>query len=601
MKIRERLKIPKKVKEKDPNKENVLKKFGKNVKNFFSETSSKIKEKLKHKEKEKKIKTPKVKTEKKKTTSKKTCKFSKFFKNNRKKISLILLIAATLFFVASIGLIVCNLDAVFNANQSQLRYADETPAKYIGIEDGYITEKLIVEAGDSLPKISDYFSPDYPLSDDVTINYYSGVTAIPVESFTYQDSDKLFVRGSNSNIAVTITNNNAEYQTNLLIRDSTAPEIQLEPVTIKVGDEISAYAFVAIFVDNSHSFDYTAEVITDIDSSKAGTYEIEIRVCDISGNCTKDKSTLTIEKKSSSSSGGSLSSGGSSSGSSSGGSSGGSSSGGSSGGSSSGGSSGGSSSGGSSGGSSSGGSSGGSSSGGSSGGSSSSGSTSGGSTLSAAVAREVVGTYEKNNYKLVINYYGTTETTYYEYVKYILYTDGYVEILNYSGKGSTTWNFSTFDSTSKTNLSLMKRDAISLILSDSNFYGKVQSTFLNNVNELRTANGARTVSLDDDLCIIAQMRLYEILYGNIESHDRPDGSDWSTMLTDYGYTVGKYNGKTGWGEIFVCGESSNNSAFEALANSSGHYKIMINGIYGKTGAGRFALNGKTCWLQIFTT
>lgn len=600
---KEKLNIPSKNGTKKKfDKTNWLKNISTNFKKFFHDKYLLLEEKRNkkrlNKENHKKVKSNKSIKKVKSAIPKKSC---KFWKQYKKEINLTMLILAMLFFVVSVCMVMVNLSSVLNVNQSKIMYIDDTPIKYIGIDDGYITEKLIVEAGEVLPAISEYFSPDYPLAEDVTINYYSGNTAIPVESFTYQYGDLLYVRGSNSNITVVITNNEKEYSTNLLIRDSTAPEIQLEEVTITVGDEINPNAFVSLFIDNSRSFEFTAELITEVKNNKAGTYDIELKVCDVSENCTNGKTTLKIVKKQTSSSTGSNSSGNNSTGkkpssgssNSSSSSSSNSSSGNSSGGSSSGNSSSGSS------GNSENNSSGGSSS--SSGASNNSSSGSGGSTLDAAVAREVVGTYEKNNYNLVINHYGTTETTYYEYVKYTLYTDGYVEVLDYKGKGTTVWNFSTFDSTTKENLSLMKRDAISLMVSDSNYYGKLQNTFLTNTNALRTAVGARNLTLDNDLCILAQMRLYELQYGNTIAHERPDGSNWDTLLNVYGYKVGTYNGKTGQGEILTCGQSNNATAFAALENSSGHYNVMVNPLYGKTGVGRFTLNGVSCWLQIFTT
>ncbi len=522
----------------------------------------------------------------------KTSKFSKFYKQNRKKFNLILLVITIIFLVFSIILVTINLNSILNVNQSKVRYAGDTPIKYIGIEDGYITETLIVQTGDALPEISDYFSPNYPLADDVSISYYNdSKEELSVTDFTYQDEDSIYVKGYTRIISVIISNNGKDYSTNLQIRDTTAPDIKLSGLSINAGDEIDAYDFISYYYDNSRLADYSAYILTDIDTSKAGDYEVEIGVCDFDNNCTSDKTNLTINKKTSSSNNNSSNSGSSnkkpSNGSSSGNNS-----------SNNGSSSGSNSSSGnnsSNNGSSSGNNS--SNSGSSSGNNTSS--SSGGSKIVAANARKTEGTFSEENFDLVINHYGTTETIHYDYVKYIRYDDGFAKVLDSKGKSTTIWNYSGFNSTSQTNLALMKRDAISLIHNDESFYQSLYNTFLNNTNKIRADVGAKSLVLDNDLCYIAQIRLYEILYGNTESHTRPNGKSWTTLLDDYGYTFPNYgDGKPTRGEIFVCGASNNKQAFDSLRNSQSHYEIMVNSLYTKTGVGRFTLGNTTCWVQI---
>ena len=204
------------------------------------------------------------------------------------------------------------------------------------------------------------------------------------------------------------------------------------------------------------------------------------------------------------------------------------------------------------------------------------------------------------NYNLVINHYGATETTYYDSVTYTLYDDGSADVIKADGKGKTSWNFSNFKTTTA-NLKLMKRDAISLTMSDVSFYNKLRNTFLTKTNKLRTSAGVAKVELDEDLCIIAQMRLYEIVYGNQLSHTRPNGANFHTIIADYGYAAGTYNNSKLFGENISYGQSSNDDAFAALAGSSGHYENMVKSYFTKMGVARINFNHVNYWVQIFTT
>lgn len=540
------------------------------------------KEKVKESKDEINIKQEKIKKVKKKK--------KRVFNKKRNTIllvtSFVLLIIAVLSFLSSI---------FNNRKPAFVKESVDDDIKFISIKDGYITERLIVESGELLPNISEYFSEGYELSDDVTITYLINDTAIPVESFTYQQDNLLYVRGSNSNISVSIKNFGEVYTSSLVIRDSTAPTIQLEPISIVSGTTVNPMSFVAIFIDNSHSFEFTAELVSSGDYTKVGTHEVEVKVCDASGNCSQGKTSLTVTKKETSDEGSGNSGGGNSGGS---------------GGSGNSGNSGGS--GGGSGGSSkpniddnnsSNDNSSGSSSGNNNDNSGNSGTSgAGGSSLDAAVARTVVGTFEENNYYLTVNYYGATKTTFYGYVKFIKYSDGYVEILDSNNDGTPKWNYTTFNADA--NLSLMKRDAISFLLEDSTAQDKMKNTFLTRTNELRTSVGVSKVTYDYDLSVIAMMRIYEMVYGDSLSHTRPNGENFDTMITDYGYKAGKYtNGKQYFGENLAAGLPTNVQAFEALKGSDGHYKNMVNEKYKKMGVATFYDKDRKMriWVQVFTS
>lgn len=527
-------------------------------------------------------------TKKEKIVKEKKPKKKKVF---NKKRNTLLLIISFVFLIFAISTFLINIFS--NKKEALVVKSVVEEIKFISIKDGYITERLIVESGELLPNISEYFSEGYEFAEDVTITYLINDTPIPVESFTYQQDNLLYVRGSNSNITVSIKNYGETYTSSLVIRDTTAPTIQLEPISIESGTTVNPLSFVAIFIDNSHSFEFTAEMVSSGDYTKVGTHEVEVKVCDASGNCSQGKTSLTVTKKetdedkptgSSGNSGGSSGNSGSSSGNS----------------------------------------------GGNSGSSStkpdikddnssnddndsssgsisqgSSGSASqgaGGSTLDAAVSRTVIGTFEENNYYLTVNYYGATKTTFYGYVKFTKYSDGFVEIIDSSNDGTPKWNYSTFDADS--NLSLMKRDAISFLLEDSSSQEKMKNTFLSRTNELRSSAGASSLTYDYDLSVIAMMRIYEMIYGDTISHTRPNGEYFDTMITDYGYVAGKYtNGKKYYGENLAAGLTTNVQAFEALQGSDGHYKNMINPKYKKMGVASFYDKDRKMrfWVQIFTS
>ena len=76
---------------------------------------------------------------------------SKKFKTN----TLSLLVIA-IFIVTTVNVLTLILN--FIGGHQSTRYYIEDNIKYLEIDNGYITEKLIVESGDLLPDIKDYFN-----------------------------------------------------------------------------------------------------------------------------------------------------------------------------------------------------------------------------------------------------------------------------------------------------------------------------------------------------------------------------------------------------------------------------------------------------------
>lgn len=512
-------------------------------------------------------------------------------KIDKRKITGQILLAITIIFMLSITTITINVNKLISAKNSVKRNNIGEPIKHIEIKDGYITEKLIVESGEILPNIKEYFSPNYDIDEKYQISYYLGNIAIPIETFTVKNEDNLLhVIGANNNLTVLIQNYSEEYESNLYIKDTTPPTVKTMKVTIDQGDEVNPRDFIALYNDNSHSEEYIAEITNEDDFSEPGEYQINLKVCDYQENCVYKNSTLYIRENPNGDSpstkpkpSGNVSKPNSES------------------------------------------------------------SNNNNpkprpprpkpnpnpnpkpnpnpnpkpnppkpkpkpkpsSTLPTAPSRKVIGRYNKSNYDLVTNHYGTTESTKYNNVEYILYDDGYVEIVNKGNAISgTTWNYNGFE-INRNNQMLMKRDAINTFLTSKDFYNKLDETFLLYTNEERRKRGAQNVTIDYDLNIIAQMRCYEIVYGNLKSHDRPNGQSLVHLIKDeYGYTPGSNSaGRQFMGENLAWGYQTNADAIKGLIASPGHYNLMTDKSYTKMGVGRL-FNKRTkenIWIQIFSS
>ena len=226
------------------------------------------------------------------------------------------------------------------------------------------------------------------------------------------------------------------------------------------------------------------------------------------------------------------------------------------------------------------------------------------STLITAGIRSTVGTYSKENYDLTINYYGTKHTTHYDSVTYTLFDDGFAKVTNFSGKGKQAWDYSGFSNNLK-NLGLMKRDAMASFVSDKEFFEIVQSIFLDGSNTERSKKGTSKLSINYDLNVIAQIRCYEIVYGNALGHARPGGKTVKQLIKDeYGFKAGKYtDGKSHYGENIAFGHSDASTAILALIASPGHYANIIDPSFKKMGAGALYDSANKRWIrvQIFTS
>lgn len=490
---------------------------------------------------------------------------SKKFKTN----TLSLLVIA-IFIVTTVNVLTLILN--FIGGHQSTRYYIEDNIKYLEIDNGYITEKLIVESGDLLPDIKDYFNESYEINEDATISYYSGKNGITIENFTYEKDGNLYVRGVQE-IDV-IINNGKEYTTKLVIRDTTEPFVTLQDLTITEGESLDPNSFVSIYNDNSQITEYEAYFPESINFSSAGVYDIKIKVCDYSNNCVEGISKLTVNKgnsenisvgnnnknETSSSSGGSKPSGSSgnknNNSSSSSGSSGSS----------------------------------GNNSGSSSGGSSKPDDT----TPPRVFVKQIT---KKNSIYKYDDHYGARLNYYASTVTYNLYSDGYLETVNFSGNTYTEFDPSGYVG----NFKKLKQEATTYMSTNKDAINNATNLFLQETNKVRSSVGAGNLTINADLNKMALMRAMEIAYSQVITssdgkHIRPDGRRFDTMFTDYGYSS-KVRGEN---VAYSSSTTTNYNAFLSLKNSSGHYQNMIKKDYKKIGIGKFTFYGKTYWVQLFS-
>lgn len=511
-----------------------------------------------------------------------------------------------------------------NNNYGVVKYIEENGIRYIGIKDGFITEKLVVESGDPLPEIKEYFSENYDLDDDASIKYYEDNDELSLEAFTYKKNDVYYVRDY-KNINVEISNKGETYKTLLVIDDNKAPHVILQNVSIIQGDLLDANNFVAVFDDQSQTTDFTATMIGSLDYSNVGTYSVSVSVCDIANNCTDGDTQLTVRKKATSTiaeddkltsddeskptasedkGDKNNNSNGSSNNSNSNGSSNNNSGGNSNNNSNSNSNNNNNNNNGNSG------NSGNNSSGngnsnnnsGSSGNSNNNSNSGSGETNNNSnnsinsntkpAERVYLGTKTSENFPIkTIDHYGAKEITYAKSVTYDYYSDGYIQVKNYTGDTWVDWDYSGY----KADIPAMKVEALTHW--DLNSY--TRSLFIEQTNKIRKSYGLADLELDNELCNAAQVRALEIIYSNNFSHTRPIGGSVKSLVNEYGIIA---SGKEPYyGENIARGYQSDYSAFRGFANSSGHLAIMTRSYYKKMGVARIAHRGTNYWVVLFIT
>ena len=113
------------------------------------------------------------------------------------------------------------------------------------------------------------------------------------------------------------------------------------------------------------------------------------------------------------------------------------------------------------------------------------------------------------------------------------------------------------------------------------------------VNQERTKAGLNAVTLDKSIASAALVRAKEI--ETSFSHTRPNGSKFSTALTEQGVTF------KGAGENIAWGQKSPEAVMQAWMNSEGHRANILNKNFTKIGVGYYQnAAGRNFWTQLFT-
>lgn len=179
--------------------------------------------------------------------------------------------------------------------------------------------------------------------------------------------------------------------------------------------------------------------------------------------------------------------------------------------------------------------------------------------------------------------YGTIIKDNYE-ITYKVYNDGRKEEKSRKKKkttiDSTNYNATTSD---------LKDEAISVKALNKGTYNEM----LSYVNGYRSEVNASLLSIDDDLNLAATIRAIEIAYSKKFSHFRPDGNMCYSIAEDLNLNVNSMGENIAYGQKTAAGVS------EVWRNSDGHYGNMISTMFTRVGFGKYTLNGKTYWVQIF--
>ncbi|MGN0507365.1 MAG: CAP domain-containing protein [Lachnospiraceae bacterium] len=113
------------------------------------------------------------------------------------------------------------------------------------------------------------------------------------------------------------------------------------------------------------------------------------------------------------------------------------------------------------------------------------------------------------------------------------------------------------------------------------------------VNEERAKNGLSALTYDATLQRAAQVRAEEIVKSF--SHTRPNGSNFSSVLKEFGISARRS------GENIAWGQKTPKEVVTAWMNSSGHRANILNANYTKIGVGcNISPSGTIYWSQLFT-
>ena len=421
------------------------------------------------------------------------------------------LITDKIFYISVFCLTAVSLITVIYINSTSKPSESTLEATKSVNKENIVKDSLQIEINSQVPKPTDYFE-DSP-KENLNINYYQNEKEVEVKTDKVATYD-------------VIISGNINYRSKLEIIDTTPPEVELKTITIYENNKYLANDFVSSYQDNSGDLSYTVYFINaeQANLTKAGTYEITLKVCDVNNVCTEKNTVLKINTKSKNDS-----------------------------------------------------------------------------KQEEQKPTKVESPTKKENKvvdKITKNVtikskdikYGVKEVTTAK-ITYNVYSDGTQKEIDRQDI-RTKYDFSGFNGT----INSMKPEANNLY----NNLSSTRDTIVTETNKYRSEQGLTGLRVDKTLSILATVRAMEMAYGNKFSHTRPNGKSWDTFWNESGFNFSVPAGGT-YGENLAYGYTSDLGACNGWRNSEGHYANMINPAYTKIGIGKYTLNGKTYWVQFFSS
>ena len=421
------------------------------------------------------------------------------------------LITDKIFYISVFCLTAVSLITVIYINSTSKPSESTLEATKSVNKENIVKDSLQIEINSQVPKPTDYFE-DSP-KENLNINYYQNEKEVEVKTDKVATYD-------------VVISGNINYRSKLEIVDTTPPEVELKTITIYENNKYLANDFVSSYQDNSGDLSYTVYFINaeQANLTKAGTYEITLKVCDVNNVCTEKNTVLKINTKSKNDS-----------------------------------------------------------------------------KQKEQKPTKVESPTKKENKvvdKITKNVtikskdikYGVKEVTTAK-ITYNVYSDGTQKEIDRQDI-RTKYDFSGFNGT----INSMKPEANNLY----NNLSSTRDTIVTETNKYRSEQGLTGLRVDKTLSILATVRAMEMAYGNKFSHTRPNGKSWDTFWNESGFNFSVPAGGT-YGENLAYGYTSDLGACNGWRNSEGHYANMINPAYTKIGIGKYTLNGKTYWVQFFSS
>lgn len=421
------------------------------------------------------------------------------------------LITDKIFYISVFCLTAVSLITVIYINSTSKPSESTLEATKSVNKENIVKDSLQIEINSQVPKPTDYFE-DHP-KENLNINYYQNEKEVEVKTDKVATYD-------------VVISGNINYRSKLEIVDTTPPEVELKTITIYENNKYLANDFVSSYQDNSGDLSYTVYFINaeQANLTKAGTYEITLKVCDVNNVCTEKNTVLKINTKSKN--------------------------------------------------------------------------DSKQEKQKPTKVESPTKTENKVVDKITKNVtikskdikYGVKEVTTAK-ITYNVYSDGTQKEIDRQDI-RTKYDFSGFNGT----INSMKPEANNLY----NNLSSTRDTIVTETNKYRSEQGLTGLRVDKTLSILATVRAMEMAYGNKFSHTRPNGKSWDTFWNESGFNFSVPAGGT-YGENLAYGYTSDLGACNGWRNSEGHYANMINPAYTKIGIGKYTLNGKTYWVQFFSS